>query len=117
MTFHPDYGGQIYSLWHFVSTLRLLCLIEGSLTEFLCFLALIIVMGQSRYLKSVLVFCIFGSIFGIGILKYRSIDIGIQYLSTFALLGCIECMRCSSFLPVFAASVMQLISASLCKNG
>jgi len=35
-------------------------------------------------------------------------------------LGCIECMRCSQFLPMFAASlcqsVMRLISASLCKN-
>jgi len=37
------------------------------------------------------------------------------------LLGCIECMRCSLFLPMFATSfclsVTRLISASVCKNG
>jgi len=47
-----------------------------------------VVMGRCRYLKSVSVFRYFfkvGSVFGIGISKYRDIGIGIRYFSTFAL--------------------------------
>ena len=45
-----------------------------------------VVMGRCRYLKSVSVFSVFfpyffkvGSVFGIGISKYRDIGIGIRY--------------------------------------